>query len=595
MTTYICKYSPVELLQAFGWEAVMPNEEVGDFAEADAWIHSSVCSHAKQLLSLLACPREDGADQGESPSQACGIGCKGRQCVVLTNCCDSIRRVFDTLRPEMEKRNTAFVMLDLPHNNSESSAEWYARQLMKLLDSFRPLWDRDRFLFLWHRTVQRWMEYKERKNGFAQLAILGARVGDQLKEKLESGFSMPMVDLTCGGCRTLSFFPEDAQTLTEEELLLEYARALLGQLPCTRMEDTGPRDALLSELESQGLKGIIYHTVRFCDYYSFEYTQIVNRLKVPVLKLESDYTIPGRGQLSTRLGAFAESLSDRNTSLTGQEKGRDTGGNMSGCLYYIGIDSGSTTTNAAAVDGQGNILASRTVRTGARAADAAQGCLEEICDRIEEKTGKRPEASQFRVMATGYGRSYLPFANGQKTEISCHALGARSLYARVRTVIDIGGQDSKVICLDENGHVSNFVMNDKCAAGTGRFLEMMAHTLQMDMDQLGSYGHKWNKDLTISSVCTVFAESEVVSLIAENHALDDIIHALNKAVATKTASMVRRAGGEAPFMMTGGVARNKGLVKELERCLGEPLYIDDMPDMAGAIGAALFAKELTEE
>lgn len=157
--------------------------------------------------------------------------------------------------------------------------------------------------------------------------------------------------------------------------------------------------------------------------------------------------------------------------------------------------------------------------------------------------------------------------------------------------MDIGGQDSKVICLDEAGEVSNFIMNDKCAAGTGRFLEMMARSLELDMDQMSTRGLEWKKDLTISSMCSVFAESEVISLIADNHSDNDIVHGLNKSIASKTASMVKRARGEAPFMMTGGVARNSGVVQELESRLGDALFITDAPDLCGALGAARYAWE----
>ena len=162
----------------------------------------------------------------------------------------------------------------------------------------------------------------------------------------------------------------------------------------------------------------------------------------------------------------------------------------------------------------------------------------------------------------------------------------------MRTVIDIGGQDSKVIRLDENGAVINFVMNDKCAAGTGRFLEMMARTMEMSLDEMSRMGLKYKEDITISSMCTVFAESEVVSLIAQNKAADDIVHGLNKAVASKTAALVKRVGGEERYMMTGGVSKNRGVVSEIEKILGVKLHISDKAQLNGALGAALFALEL---
>ena len=161
----------------------------------------------------------------------------------------------------------------------------------------------------------------------------------------------------------------------------------------------------------------------------------------------------------------------------------------------------------------------------------------------------------------------------------------------MRTIIDIGGQDSKVIRLDEKGNVKNFVMNDKCAAGTGRFLEMMARTLGLSLEEMSKAGLNWHKKVTISSMCTVFAESEVVSLIAQNQAVADIVHGLNDSVAAKTASLVSRLGLEEACMMTGGVAKNQGVVQALEERLGVPLYVKEEAQLCGALGAALFALE----
>lgn len=197
------------------------------------------------------------------------------------------------------------------------------------------------------------------------------------------------------------------------------------------------------------------------------------------------------------------------------------------------------------------------------------------------------------LVTTGYGREAIKNGDKTITEITCHAKGAHFLDPTVRTVIDIGGQDSKVILLDENGSVVNFVMNDKCAAGTGRFLEMMARTMEMNLDKMSTIGISYKEDITISSMCTVFAESEVVSLIAENKAVNDIVHGLNKAVASKTVSLVKRAGGVPKYMMTGGVSKNQGLVKTLEERLGCELIISDKAQSCGALGAALFAMEMT--
>ena len=255
-------------------------------------------------------------------------------------------------------------------------------------------------------------------------------------------------------------------------------------------------------------------------------------------------------------------------------------------MYYVGIDIGST---ASKVVVRGEKELHFVLPTG--------WSSKETCQIIKEKLETENIdvlSDETKVVATGYGRVAVEFADFVITEITCHARGAHFLDPEVRTVIDIGGQDSKVIRLDENGAVANFVMNDKCAAGTGRFLEMMARTMEMNLDQMSECGLEFKEDITISSMCTVFAESEVVSLIAQNKATDDIVHGLNKAVAVKTAALTRRVGGEEKYMMTGGVSKNKGLVKTLEEKLGTKLVISDKAQLCGALGAALFAADMAD-
>ena len=227
--------------------------------------------------------------------------------------------------------------------------------------------------------------------------------------------------------------------------------------------------------------------------------------------------------------------------------------------------------------------------TGAGAANGAERALEEA---LEQADIAREDLDA--VVTTGYGRTAISDGDKSITEITCHARGAHFLDPKVRTVVDIGGQDSKVIRLNEDGSVKNFVMNDKCAAGTGRFLEMMAKTMEMSLDELSRVGLSYQEDITISSMCTVFAESEVVSLIAQNKNTDDIVHGLNKAVAAKTAALAKRVKGEEAYMMTGGVSKNQGLVKTLEEKLGTKLIISEKAQLCGALGAALFAADMVE-
>ena len=228
-------------------------------------------------------------------------------------------------------------------------------------------------------------------------------------------------------------------------------------------------------------------------------------------------------------------------------------------------------------------MAFDVVRTGAKSGESAERILSEILERAGLK---REDISL--IVSTGYGRVSIPFADENVTEISCHGRGAHYFNPDVRTILDIGGQDSKAIRLNENGEVVDFVMNDKCAAGTGRFLEMMARTLEMDISEMGPESLKWKEDIDISSMCSVFAESEVISLIALNKEKADIAHGLHKAIANKSYSLLKRVGLNETFMMTGGVAKNPGVVKAVEEKLGCKLFICKEPEIVGALGAALF-------
>lgn len=254
--------------------------------------------------------------------------------------------------------------------------------------------------------------------------------------------------------------------------------------------------------------------------------------------------------------------------------------------YYAGIDSGSTSTDVVILDEDKTIVAMLIVPTGAGASASADAALDKAC----EMAGITRD-DIIELVTTGYGRSVIKAGDKSVTEITCHARGVHFIDPSIRTIIDIGGQDSKAISLDEEGNVVNFTMNDKCAAGTGRFLDMMARTMEMDLDRMSERGINYKEDITISSMCSVFAESEVVSLIAQNKEVDDIVHGLNKAVAVKTKALVKRVNGTGPFMMTGGVSRNHGLVKTLEEKLDAPIVISEYAQLCGALGAALLAYE----
>ena len=251
---------------------------------------------------------------------------------------------------------------------------------------------------------------------------------------------------------------------------------------------------------------------------------------------------------------------------------------------YCGIDIGSLSTEAVLVDPEGRILDFHIILTGASAVKASQVCFEQILAKANLA------ASDLEmVIATGYGRSRCDVADAKVTEITCHAKGASVLFPQARTVIDIGGQDSKAIAIDENGAVRDFVMNDKCAAGTGRFLEVMARTLEIDLDQMGPLSLKFKKETRVSSMCTVFAESEVVSLISEGAEAADIARGIHRAISDRTVSLTERVGIKPEVIMTGGVAKNIGVVTCIEEKIGRKLLLPDEPQIVGALGAAHIA------
>lgn len=196
------------------------------------------------------------------------------------------------------------------------------------------------------------------------------------------------------------------------------------------------------------------------------------------------------------------------------------------------------------------------------------------------------------IIGTGYGRLKVPFANENVSEITCHARGAHWLNPAVRTVVDIGGQDCKVMSIDKNGRVIEFAMNDRCAAGTGRFFEAMARVLGCGLEGISSLDNQGANAATITSQCSVFAESEVVTLINEGIDLPNIIAGINNSVANRLYSMVRRVGLTKELALTGGCSKNEGLAKALERKLGVSVtLLPQDPQIAGAVGAALIAAE----
>ena len=248
-------------------------------------------------------------------------------------------------------------------------------------------------------------------------------------------------------------------------------------------------------------------------------------------------------------------------------------------LRFAGIDIGSRTIELVVVDDAGEIVCSLQTDTGFDPMEEAKKLINGVC--------------YDRIMATGYGRSLfeISFDAPTVTEIRAHARGARAFFPDAQTVLDIGGQDSKAIALLENGKVKKFEMNDRCAAGTGKFLEIMARTLGFEIEDFGREALMTGKNINISSMCTVFAESEVTSLIAKGQSRREIARGLHTSVIRRAAGMINRVSSEGDIVFTGGVAKNPCMRRLLAEKLGREIHVPVDPQMIGALGAALLAAE----
>ena len=623
---YVCKYVPVEALEAMGahMERIEPDESLVSFDAAESCMHANVCSFAKATFETVLSGNLDG--------------------IVLTTCCDSMRRLADALRAQAP--NLFIHVLDVPRDTGETACALYQRRVAELLSAYgkfanatfseKKLFAQlggtlcpaegtcDSTLELDYARLHSeaapaaaqvdshdlnqaadsaaWSEgceASERNAGEAvavpqvnctlqpqthfsptmpNVGITGARANAEIKRILEAHGVNIAFDITCTNAFR-RFVPQKADTLAQ------YAHDVLTQLPCARMRDISPRKAFFDHVLPQ-IDGLVFHTVQFCDMYSYEYSDLKRTSPAPILALETDCTAQSHGQMLTRLEAFLESIGASQKEHLASQKGSPM---SKTATFVVGLDSGSTSTNAVVMNEAREIVASVVIRTGAKAGASAERAYREVLERA----GITPDQVACTI-ATGYGRVSIPFADENVTEISCHGRGAHYFNPAVRTILDIGGQDSKVIHVNATGEVADFAMNDKCAAGTGRFLEMIARSLEISLDELGPAALESKKHLEIASMCSVFAESEVISLIANNEEKPDIAAGVCRAVAGKAYSLMRRVGLEGAYMMTGGVAQNPGVVRAVEELIGERLFICEDPEIVGATGAALLALEKSE-
>ena len=252
--------------------------------------------------------------------------------------------------------------------------------------------------------------------------------------------------------------------------------------------------------------------------------------------------------------------------------------------YAAGVDVGSTQTKAVIVDERRRIVARALTMTGAHVTRAAEEAFAEAL-----RAGNLEEEEVEYVVGTGYGRYKVTFGNTQVTEISCHGRGAVQMFPNTRTVVDMGGQDTKAIRVAPTGEMQDFCMNDKCAAGTGRFLGAAARALDIPLDALGATALKGEKAVKISTTCTVFAESEVLGWLGRGKKVEDVLLGVHESIAGRSAGLARRVGIEEEVTFTGGVALNVAMVETLTRALGVAVNVSEDSHYMGALGAALFA------
>ena len=256
--------------------------------------------------------------------------------------------------------------------------------------------------------------------------------------------------------------------------------------------------------------------------------------------------------------------------------------------YFGGCDAGSTYTKCVIIDENGKIAAAVTKRSRINPVLSAKDALDEAVSQVD---GLNSAEELTYLIGTGYGRNKVPFADENISEISCHAMGVHVTDPSVKAIIDIGGQDAKAIRLDNKGGIKQFFMNDKCAAGTGRFIEVMARVLETTLDEMATLDEQAEDTAPISSTCTVFAESEVISQLSKGTDRKSIARGVHMSVASRACGLAYRAGLEKDIVFTGGVAKNAGVVRAVSSVLKTDVIVAPNPQTTGALGAALFAYE----
>ncbi|MEA2066744.1 MAG: acyl-CoA dehydratase activase [Thermotogota bacterium] len=584
MIYYACSYVPLEILIA----TKQPFKKIKTPMKTESeLIHRNLCDYCKTIFQTV-------------------MNMDKNDVFVSIDSCDAMRRISDVLKKESKAK---IITLRLPWKNDSEAVSIYKKELKTLIkelteNSDNELTENDLFYGIsffkkisdniWDVHMgsfpalekQKTLDYAfdgqsytpENKENNEDpnkpgLAIIGGFFQpDRLIEIVNEAGGRVVLNESCQGIR-----PFTGKYSNEGDNLFNIAQRIIQKrLPCGRFYGNYGND-LNYLLNKFNIDGVIKVQPKFCDFYGFTTEEI----DLPVLIVESEFPQTSSGQLLTRIGAFIEKIRKKkpgHSSCFSEEK------------LFAGIDSGSTTTNIVIIDKNKNILYKETTPTGTNAKQTARSLLEKGM-----KSLKASNDSLAYTIATGYGRNIIDFASDTVTEITCHARGAKTLFPEIRSIIDIGGQDSKSIKLGNDGSVKDFAMNDKCAAGTGRFLEVMSNVLEINLNEMSTKALNAKRAAPISSMCTVFAESEVVSLLGKGENISQIAAGLANSIAKRVAGLYRGIKGEEPVAFTGGVARNNSVKEALEKELNVTLSVPEDPDIVGAFGAALFARQMEKE
>ena len=560
MIHYVCKYTPIELFAGFGETCAVLEEMPENFEMSDQIAHANLCGFGKSVIQAVL--------QGKADE------------LVMVNCCDSMRRVYDIVASTGKCK--FLYMLDLPHDDNECEKEKFAAAIRRLKEAYEKYSGKtfDKAAFF-HSFAKLRTETKP------YIGVLGVRVSGVLEDMIRENIRMDVDNLTCTGGRRLTVTPEELEKMDEDAMFLAYADGLLGQMPCFRMNQSSRRTALYLD---PNLKGIIYHTIKFCDYYGFEYASIKKNIKVPLLKIETDFTSQSAGQLLTRIQAFSETIEGSEDMEPGKGISEEAREKMASGVYYVaGIDSGSTSTDVVILDQDGKIKSTMIIPTGGGATMSAEKSLE----LAVEKAGIKKEEI-VRIDTTGYGRAYIDSGDDSITEITCHAKGAHYLNPNVRTVIDIGGQDIKCFQI-KNHSIDSIMLNEACSSGCGSFIQAFAVALGYDIAEFSKLGLFAEHPVDLGSRCTVFMNSSVKQAQKDGATVEDISAGLSGSIVKNAIYKVIRARNPEELgqhiVVQGGTFLNDAVLRCFEREIGHDVIRPAISGLMGAFGAALYAQE----